>query len=74
MHSTGHIYPGGDVPGLWQAEDASESVKAKDKYKRFLRMGILLVCFLGLAVALDKSLQRQLQQLLVELGLINEQV
>jgi len=53
-------------------EDAS--VNAKDKYKRFVRLGILLVCFLGLAFSLDKSLQRQLQQLLVDLGLMNEQV
>ncbi|DBA96687.1 hypothetical protein WJX77_007388 [Trebouxia sp. C0004] len=53
-------------------EDAS--VNAKDKYKRFVRLGLLLVCFLGLAICLDKSLQRQLHQLLVELGLMNELV
>lgn len=61
------------VTSLVFGKPEDETTAAKHKYKRPMRLGFLLVCFLCLAVALDKSLQRQLEQMFVDLGLLTEQ-
>ncbi len=52
-------------------EDEKSNAKAA-RQKRFILLAVLLVGFLGMAIALDKSLQRQLEQTFVDLGLMKE--
>ncbi|KAL3156874.1 hypothetical protein ABBQ38_001141 [Trebouxia sp. C0009 RCD-2024] len=67
------IYILGVMSIVFEKPDSGVASTKAAKKKQVLKVVVLFVCFGSAAFAFDKSLQRQVEQMLVDLGLIQEQ-
>lgn len=67
------IYILGVMSIVFEKPDSGVASTKAAKKKQILKVVVLFVCFGSAAFAFDKSLQRQVEQMLVDIGLIQEQ-